>query len=99
MTPRRLSLRGEAEADLQAAAEWYDAQRPGLGSEFTRAVRALLATIEREPQHYPVARGEIRRALLRRFPYAMYFVPLPHVTVVIACLHVRRDPEVWQSRG
>lgn len=98
MTPR-LSLRGEAEADVRAAAEWYDAQRAGLGTEFTRAVRALLATIEREPQRYPIARGEVRRALLRRFPYAVYFVPLPNVTVVIACLHVRRDPDVWQSRG
>src|SRR5436305_1637292 len=98
MTPR-LSLRGEAEADIEAAAQWYEDQRPGLGLEFTRAVRAALATIEREPLRYPSARGEVRRALLRRFPYAVYFIADASETVVIACLHVRRDPQAWQSRA
>ena len=98
MTPR-LSFRSEAEADIEGAANWYESQQRGLGTEFTRAVRALLATIEREPLRYPVARDSVRRALLRRFPYAVYFAPEPEVTVVIACLHVRRDPETWHSRG
>lgn len=48
MTPR-LSLREEAQADIEAAAQWYEEQRPGLGFEYTRVVRAALATIEREP--------------------------------------------------
>ena len=98
MTPR-LSLRREAAADIRGATRWYNQQRPGLGSEFTRAVRALLATIERDPLRHPTARAEVRRALLRRFPYAVYFVVGADATVVIACLHVRRDPDVWQARG
>lgn len=97
MTPR-LSLRREAQADIRGAARWYEDQRPGLGTEFTRAVRALLATIEREPGRYPVARADVRRALVRRFPYAVYFVADPAATSVLACLHVRRDPQIWQSR-
>src|SRR5205823_5030710 len=98
MTPR-LSLRGEAEADIEAAAEWYEDQRAGLGLEFTRVVRAALATIERDPLLYPFARGEVRRALVRRFPYAVYFLVAPEAVVVIACLHVRRDPQVWKQRA
>ena len=98
MTPR-LSLREEAEADIAAAAGWYEDQRPGLGLEFTRVVRAALATIEREPLRYPFARAEVRRALVRHFPYAVYFIADPARTVVLACLHVRRDPQVWQSRA
>jgi toxin ParE1/3/4 len=98
MTPR-LSLRGDAQADIEAAAQWYEGERPGLGFEFTRVVRAALAAIEREPQRYPSARGEVRRALVRRFPYALYFITEPDETVVLACLHVRRDPHVWQSRA
>lgn len=93
-----LSLRDEAEEDIRDAAQWYEGERVGLGREFTRAVRALLATVAREPERYPRARAEVRRALLRRFPYAVYFVVEPEVVVVLACVHVRRDPQVWQSR-
>jgi plasmid stabilization system protein ParE len=98
MTPR-LSLRREAQEDIRKAAGWYEERRVGLGTEFTRAVGAQLAAIEREPELFPVARAEVRRALVRRFPYAVYFVAEPEATVVLACLHVRRDPETWQSRA
>ena len=98
MTPR-LSLRREARADIREAARWYDGERSGLGTEFTRAVRAALASIEREPQTYPLAGTEVRRALVRRFPYAIYFVADRDAIVVLACLHVRRDPQRWQSRA
>jgi plasmid stabilization system protein ParE len=67
VTPR-LSLRGEAQADIRGAARWYDV-------------------------------AEVRRALIRRFPYAIYFFADPEAIVVLACLHVRRDPQVWQSRA
>lgn len=98
MTPRLL-LQAAAEAEIESAAEWYESQRRGLGLEFTRAVRALLTTIEREPHRYPLARPDgVRRALLRRFPYAIYFVPQPAAIVVLGCLHVRRDPETWSTR-
>lgn len=93
-----LSLRDEAEDDIRDAAQWYEGERPGLGREFTRAVRALLATVAREPDRYPRARADVRRALLRRFPYAVYFLTEPEAVVVLACVHVRRDPQVWQSR-
>jgi plasmid stabilization system protein ParE len=98
MTPR-LSLRPEAEADIATAAAWYEEQRPGLGFEFTRVVRAALAMIERDPLRYPSARAQVRRALVRRFPYGIYFLAEPTHTVVIACLHVRRDPHTWHSRA
>lgn len=98
MTPR-LFVRDDAAADIEAAAEWYEERRAGLGGEFLRAVRAALAAVERGPEQFGVAREPIRRALLRRFPYAVFYVVEPAQIVVIACLHARRDPHVWQSRG
>ena len=97
-----LTLRAEAGADIREAADWYEGERPGLGRAFTRAVRALLATMARAPERFPRAYGgmheDVRRALLRRFPYAVYFVAEPDGVVVLACVHFRRDPQVWQSR-
>lgn len=97
MTPR-LFVRDAATADLEEAADWYDARRLGLGGEFLRAVRAVFAGMAREPQQYAVARDELRRARVRRFPYVIYFVVEPDAVVVLAVLHGRRDPRVWQSR-
>ena len=100
MTPRSfvLSLRDEAILDLEAAADWYEERRTGLGGEFLRAVRATLAAVERAPERFGVARAEIRRALTRRFPYGVYYLVAGDRVIVLACLHVRRDPQVWQRR-
>ncbi len=94
----RLLVRDAAEADIREAVRWYDERAPGLGSEFLRAVDVALAEITRMPERYPLVRGEARRALLRRFPYALYFVTPPDLIGVIACLHARRDPRGWQER-
>jgi hypothetical protein len=51
------------------------------------------------PERYPVVRGEARRALLRRFPYAVFFVATPDLVSVLACMHARRDPRRWQERS
>jgi plasmid stabilization system protein ParE len=95
----RLVVRGAAEADIAEAASWYEQRSPGLGSEFLRAVDVTLAEIARMPERYPVVRGSARRALLRRFPYAVFFVASPELVSVIACLHARRDPRHWQERS
>jgi toxin ParE1/3/4 len=93
-----LLLRKEAAADLVEAVEWYDARRGGLGGDFLTAVRAVLTTIEDSPERFLIVRGDVRRAPLRRFPYAVFYVAEPDRTVVIACMHFRRDPRRWQSR-
>ncbi|NIM52720.1 MAG: type II toxin-antitoxin system RelE/ParE family toxin [Gemmatimonadales bacterium] len=98
MSSRPLLLRKEAAADLVEAVEWYDARRGGLGGDFLLAVRAVLTTIEDSPERFPIVRDDVRRAPLRRFPYAILYVAEPDRTVVIACMHFRRDPRRWQSR-
>ncbi len=95
----RLVVREAAEADIVEAARWYEQRSPGLGGEFLRAVDVTLAEIARMPERYPVVRSRARRALLRRFPYAVYFVATPELVSVFACLHARRDPRHWRKRS
>ena len=94
----RLVVREAAEADISEAARWYEERSPGLGDEFLRAVDVALAEITRMPERYAIVRGEARRVLLRRFPYAVYFVAGPELVSVLACFHARRDPRLWQER-
>ena len=97
MTPR-VVFRPEARAEVREAREWYEAQSPGLGLEFARAVEAVVATISRTPAFYPAVEGATRRALLRRFPYQIIYEATAEEIVVIACFHHRRDPQVWRMR-
>jgi toxin ParE1/3/4 len=97
MTPR-LVVRSAAEADIAQAALWYEQRAPGLGAEFLRAVDVALAEIARMPERYPVVHLTCQRALLRRFPYGVYFVPMPGLISVVACMHAQRDPRRCQER-
>ena len=95
----QLQVRAPAESDIADAVAWYDRQADGLGAEFIRALDASFASILRAPESYPVVHGEIRRALLRRFPYAVFYLLRDDAVIVIACLHGRRHPRRWQGRG
>ena len=93
-----LFLRPEAKDELRQAFDWYEARRVGLGFEFLRTVRVVLAAIERGPEHFPLALDDIRKAPLRRFPYVVYFAVLPAGTSVLAIHHTRRHPRRWMAR-
>jgi len=94
----RLVVRSAAEADITDAALWYEQRAAGLGSEFLRTVDVTLAEVARMPERFPIVYQECRRALLRRFPYAVYFVTSPDLLSVVACMHARRDPRRWEER-
>ena len=97
MQPRFL-LAPEAKADLADAFAWYKAQRTELGSEFLAQVALILESIEHAPERYPIVRGTTRRALVRRFPYAVFYISESDVVAVTAVMHGRREPRRWQSR-
>jgi plasmid stabilization system protein ParE len=97
VTPELL-VRPRAKAELGEAFRWYEEQREGLGREFLRAALETLFAIEAAPERYPRVRGKVRRALLRRFPYALLYLAEAEQTVVIACFHSKRDPRRWHSR-
>ena len=93
-----LFLRAEAKAELREAFTWYQERRVGLGFEFLRTARVALAVIERSPSVFPYALDDVRKAPLPRFPYVVYFVVLPAGVSVLAVIHERRHPRLWQAR-
>lgn len=92
-------VRPAAAADIDDAFLWYEQQRPGLGADFLRTVDDALAAIQSNPQLQVVIHRNTRRALLRRFPYGIYYRIYPDSIVIVACMHGRRDPKRWQSRA
>jgi plasmid stabilization system protein ParE len=91
-------FRAAATLDVEAAYEWYESQRRGLGGEFRTEVDAAVELISGTPLAFPLVRRNIRRALLRRFPYALYYRIVGDQAVVEACIHGKRHPRAWRSR-
>lgn len=88
-----------AELDIADAATWYESRATGLGVRFLESVDASLHALSEHPQQYPIVHRDVRRTLLRGFPYALFYVLREDVIRVIACMHTRRQPQRWQSRG
>lgn len=93
-----IQIQPGAFADAVEAATWYEAQRPGLGVEFILQLDAAIESATEFPEGYAVQYREARRVLMRRFPYAVYFVFDNGVVEVFAVLHQHADSSTWQSR-
>lgn len=98
MSTYRLVSEPRADLDIEAAFAWYQHERTGLGLEFIDELRATYDRIAAGPFGYQDQRHGIRRAMLRRFPYAVYFAIEEDIVVVLAVLHASRDPAEWQRR-
>lgn len=89
---RTLRFRPEVEEDILEARLWYESKSDGLGQEFLRVFYATTADLASGPLRYPKVYGSVRRRLLRRFPYAVYFTTDPRQVIVFAVLHCARSP-------
>lgn len=95
---KRLRLTPEAGLDLDDAYSWYQAQAPGLGANFLAAVGTCIASIRRTPEAYQLVDPTMRRALLRRFPYAVFYEMGADEIVVYAVFRCARNPRAWKRR-
>ncbi len=94
----RLLFRPEARLDIEDAALWYEDQRSNLGRRLADEITSLLDRIRKTPLQFPAVGEGVRRALLHRFPYAVYFLLEDNAVTVLAVLHQRRDPQFWKRR-
>jgi len=91
----RLVFRRGAGRDLASAYGWYESQRTGLGEQFLAAVNASFDLIAQFPEMFAAVHGDVRRAVVSRFPYAVFYRVEPRQVVVLAVLHTARDPGRW----
>ena len=96
--PVELVIAPEAELDIAEACLMYEGRRAGLGEEFLSSVDACLAGIRRHPDMHPVVHEHFRRALTRRFPYAIFYERSGEFVTIYAVFHTSRDPDRWRQR-
>ena len=96
---RRLIVRPLAESDVYDAATWYESRQAGLGLRFLDAVDHVFKRMHTAPLQFPSISSAVRRALLQTFPFAVYFHVTDEAVVILAVLHLHRDPRVWRTRS
>ena len=91
-------LHPAADAEMRAAAGFYQDCQPGLGTRFLDEVSRAGGRITDNPTAWSVVSGQIRRCLLNHFPFGLLYRIEPERIYVLAVMHLRREPNYWQKR-
>ena len=93
----RLVIRSEAETDLGDAYDWYEKNAPGRGEAFLFSFNTFLSLIDRMPNICRRVRGRVRKGLMRRYPYRVFYAIRQDAIVVLGVVHAAREiPEKWR---
>lgn len=84
--------------DIDAATQWYSEQQTELALEFLNTLDETFERIANYPQAYYEVESGIRRALMKKFPYCIYYIISSDRITILAILHARRAPDTWQQR-
>ena len=95
---RTVRFHPDAEAEMVEAAAYYEAQQENLGKRFLTSVQDALNRIQINPLLYPIVELDVRRCRTKTFPYGILLRALPDQIVVIAVMHLHRDPDYWKDR-
>ena len=87
----------EAEQEMIEAAIYYQSQSSGLGVDYLSEVERAIQTIAESPTTWPVIDDELRRRIVRRFPFGILYRIEPQ-EIIIAVAHLRRKPGCWKGR-
>jgi len=87
-----------ASVDIEEAHRWYETQRLGLGDEFRAALAVVWKLLGQFPEAGPPAHRELRRVLVPRFPFAVYYRIVGQAVEVRGCLHQHQNPLAWRRR-
>jgi hypothetical protein len=93
-----LQFHPAAESEMAEAALWYETQQTGLGKRFLASVQETLNRVEIDPQLYPFVDDDVRRCLIKTFPYGVLFRVHEDCVVIMAVMHLHRAPDYWKGR-
>ena len=93
----RLKFSVRAVREVGEAHEWYEGQSQGLGPEYEAALELQLRRLEQAPLLYAEILPGIRRTLLPRFPYGVFYTVRNDLVHILAVVHNSRNPKRWPS--
>ena len=92
-------IRAQARAEIAEAFEWYHDRSDVAAADFLAELDVAIHQISEAPEQFPVVHGLLRRVLVRRFPYAVYYKCYPNGVSVVGVIHGHRHPATWLRRA
>lgn len=94
----KLVISFAAEKDIYDATLWYKSIRVNLGREFIESIDLSIKLLQQLSESFPKVHKDIRRILLKRFPFGIFYLLDGNKIIILAVFHVSRDPKSWKSR-
>jgi toxin ParE1/3/4 len=95
----RITFHRAAKAEFVEASVWYESKRVGLALDFIAEIDRCVSLAAEKPSQHAAVRGDIRRVMVNRFPYSVYFRAEQRRIVVLAVFHSSRNPAIWLTRN
>ena len=92
------SFHPEAEEEFRKATDYYAEIEPGLGYDFALEIYSTIKRSVEFPKAWAVLEGDVRRSLVRRFPYGILYSEERDGIFIVAVMNLHREPEYWQHR-
>ena len=94
----KVRLLSVAEQEFIEAVDYYNNQCQGLGYEFAAEIKSTIQRITNFPNAWTKISPRARRCLTNKFPFGVLYQVYDDTILVIAVMHMKRDPINWQKR-
>jgi hypothetical protein len=98
MKQYRIVITEITEIDIVTGKNWYNSQQNTLGDEFISELENKIKVIKSNPYLFPSIKKDIRKALIKRFPFGIYYFVEGDVINIFAVIHFSRNPKIWKQR-
>lgn len=96
--PFSIELSDAAELDLDKSYQYYYEDSPKIAAKFYKRINLGFENIKQNPNSFPFAHKDIRKLVVEKFPFVIYYRIDNTVIKVIAIFHTSRNPEIWNER-
>ena len=98
MKKYKLIINPFAEQDLYDVRKWYNLQKNYLGKKVVQEIKKTIKRINENPFQFPIEKKQIRKAVVHKFPYSIFFYINNDIINIFAIFNSHRDPKIWQKR-
>lgn len=92
------SFHPEAEIEFNEAIDYYEDIDPELGYDFALEVNSTINRSVDFPKAWAFLEGDVRRSLVRRFPFGILYSEEKDGIFIVAVMHLHREPGYWKHR-
>lgn len=87
-----------AKIEFMEAVLYYNDQSEGLGYEFAAEVKRTIERIVQYPEAWLQLSKRTRRCRTSRFPYGLIYQIHENSILIVAVMHLSRNPVIWKKR-